>query len=481
MSTQRPVIRDLGRRRRLAAALRVLGETEVGREFGLARIESLADFRATIPLMDSSTHAARVTAKLGFGLDGFDDETLTAAALERATVRSAWRLRLAGDKPIRRVALLWAHADDLVVDRIRLDDLRSLADELELLRIDRVPADPEQLVATLRRFRPDALVVPSLATCGWLEGLVRGPLERGFPGLRWLLAEYDLDERIRSRLPILNAGWLHAGGRVAIPARRGLASGLLLATRSTVLELLPHGDPEVDPRSRAIGTTVLPERAVLGERYEIVISSALGFLRLRTGLHVRVVGFAAPLEPVSGDAGDSLPRPRVVRLHPPPADAALEGVTLAGAWLTASVRQAFLPEDPALVAGDIAADPDAIDPTGRASRSGLDPFADTELGASRAGARRKGPKPRALVIRLEVQGEAAPSFPAQVAKRVDEALRRRSPAYEWLRIRDELWEPRVVIARSGTARTERERRLRGLWGPVGRPVVRMTPEPGAQG
>ncbi len=452
--------------------IRALGETEVGREFGLLRLANLADFRATIPLMDAERHAERVTARLGFGLDGFDDESLTAAEVERPAVRGAWRQQIAGSRPIERVAVLWAHEDDQVIDRIRLDDLRSLADSVELLKVDSIARDPEGLLADLRRFRPNALAVPSLATCGWLEGLLRGPLERRLPGLRWLLAEYDLDERIRSRLPVLHAGWLHAAGRVGVPARRGPARGLLLATRSTLIELLPHGDPEIDPRSRTTESTVLPERAVLGERYEVVLSSPLGFLRLRTGLHVRVVGFAAPIA-TGTSAGDSLPRPRVVRLHPPPADAALEGVTLAGAWLTASVRQAFLPEDPALVAADIAADPDALDVSGRASRTGLDPFADTELGASRAGSRRKGPKPRALVIRLEVQGQSTPGFPMQIADRVDQALRRRCPAYDWLRGRDELWEPRVVIARPGTARSERERRLRSLSGPVARPVVRM--------
>jgi hypothetical protein len=473
LSAHRPTIRDLSRRKRLATIIRALGETEVGRELGLTRIVNLADFQASVPLMDEASHAERVTARLGFGLDGYDDETLTAAEVERAAIRAAWRLRLHGVRPPKRVAVLWAHADEQVIDQIRLEDLRSLGDAVELLRIDRVPQDPERLVADLRRFRPEALVVPSLATCGWLESLVRGPLERRLGGLRLLLAEYDLDERIRSRLPVLNAGWLHGAGRVGLPARRGPARGLLLATRSTLIELVPHGDPEIDPRSRAIESTVLPEWAVLGERYEVVLSSPLGYLRLRTGLHVRVVGFAAPLEVSSGDAGDSLPRPRVVRLHPPPADAALEGVTLAGAWLTASVRQAFLPEDPALVAADIAADPDALDASGRASRTGLDPFTDTELGASRAGSHHDGPKPRALVIRLEVQGHYAPDFSMRIAERVDQALRRRSAAYEWLRGRDELWEPRIVIARPGTARSERERQLRSLWGPVARPVVRM--------
>ena len=40
-----------------------------------------------------------------------------------------------------------------------------------------------------------------------------------------------------------------------------------------------------------------------------------------------------------------------------PDDVRLEGVTLAGSWLTAAVRQAFRPEDPALVAAEIGPDP----------------------------------------------------------------------------------------------------------------------------
>ena len=311
-------------------------------------------------------------------------------------------------------------------------------------------------------------MVPSLAVCSWLEQLARAPLERRIPQLRWLFAEHDLDERIRSRLPVINAGWLHAAGRIALPARRNPFDVFTLATHSTVLELLPHGDPEIDPRQHTTERTVLPEAAILGERYELVVSSPLGFLRLRSGLHVRVVGFES-----HGESGDSLPRPRVLRLPPPPSDAALEGVTMPGAWLTASVRQAFLPEDPALVAAEIAADPDAVDVTGRGSRTGLDPFSDTELGASRVGIVRGGPRPRSLVVRLEVQGQTAPKFPVQISTRIDVDLRRRSAAYDWLRTRDELWEPRVVIARPGTARKNRERRICALWDVVARPVVQM--------
>lgn len=471
------VVRDPIRRRRLAATIEALGDTEVGRELGLLRLANLDDFRATVPLSDAATHAQRVTARLGFGRDELDGELLTAATVERAALWVAWRQRLAGARP-RRVAILQAPADDPHIDRMRLDDLRfdgedsgraRESDAPALLRITSVPPDPELMLDELRRFRPDALVVPSLATCSWLEQLTRAPLERRLPQLRWLFAEHDLDERVRSRLPVINAGWLHAAGRIALPSRRSPFDAFTLATRSTVLELLPHGDPETDTRAHTTERTVLPEAAILGERYELVVSSPLGFLRLRSGMHVRVVGFASN----SSSGEDSLARPRVLRLPPPPADATLEGVTMPGAWLTASVRQAFLPEDPALVAAEIAADPDAVDASGRGSRTGIDPFSDTELGASRVGIVRMGPKPRALVVRLEVQGQTAPSFLVQISSRIDADLRRRSAAYDWLRTRDELWEPRVVIAKPGTARRNRERRICALWDPVARPVVQM--------
>lgn len=467
------LVRDLGRRRRLATTLEVLGETEVGRELGLARLTSFDDFRASLPLLDAVAHAEQVTARLGFGRDELDGEVLTAASVDRDALLTTWRERLGSARP-RRIALLQARADELHIDAMRVDDLRAVAEDrhAELLRIESISGDGggdgEALLDELRRFRPDTLVIASLAGVAWLEQLARAPLERRLPQLRWLFAEHDLDERIRSRLPVINAGWLHAAGRIALPSRRSPHDAFALAVRSTLIELLPHGDPEIDPRQHTSERTVLPEAAILGERYELVVSSPLGFLRLRSGLHVRVVGFAKPL-----DEG-SLPRPRVLRLPPPPADAALEGVTIPGAWLTASVRQAFLPEDPALVAADITADPDAVDVSARASRTGIDPFADTELGASRVHVPRGGPKPRSLVIRLEVQGQAAPSFPLHVSARIDADLRRRSAAYEWLRARDELWEPRVVIARPGTARLSRERRIRALWAPVARPVVQMT-------
>lgn len=463
--------RDPSRRERLATIVRVLGDSEAGADFGLLRLAGLADFRESVPLMDRASHSERVTTRLGFGDAELSPEQLCAAEVERPALLAAWRQRLGGGRPTR-VALLQAPADDPLIDGMRGDDLDALATgPAELLRLRALDRDPERLITALHDFHPDALVVPSLATCAWLEGALRAPLERRFSSLRWIFAEHDLDERVRSRLPVINAGWIHAAGRIGLPARRSPWHGFTLATRSTLLELLPHGDPEIDPRQRAAEATVLPEQAVVGERYELVLSSPLGFLRLRSGEHLRVVGFAPPS--ATGEGRDSLPRPRVVRVPPPPPDVALEGVTLAGARLTASVRQAFMPEDPALVSAEIAADPDALDAEVRASRTGLDPFRDTELGASRAGARRKGPKPRGLVVRVEVQGQADPQFPLRMSARIDADLRRRSAAYEWLRTRNDLWEPRVVVARPGTSRRNRERRLRALWGPVERPVVRV--------
>src|SRR5690242_9836627 len=98
-------IRDVSRRRRLAATLEALGDTEVGRELGLLRLANLDDFRATVPLADAATHGQRVTARLGFGRDELDGETLTAATHEREALWGAWRQRLGGARP-RRVAIL---------------------------------------------------------------------------------------------------------------------------------------------------------------------------------------------------------------------------------------------------------------------------------------------------------------------------------------------------------------------------------------
>ncbi len=474
----KPTIRDPERRERLAALLAALTETGAGRELGLRQVQTLDDFRAFVPMHDLAAHTRQVTARLGFSAETLDPEVLSAASRQRAGTVATWRQHLAGGRRHlaggrpERIALLQAQADDPLIDQLRVDDLQALAGgDRPLLRITSIASDPEATLARLHEFAPDALVMPSLATCAWLEAKLRAPLERRIPSLRWLFAEYNLSTRVRSRLPVVNTGWLHAAGRIGLPARRSPWWGFELATHSTLIELLAHGDPELDPHSGPSERTVLPEAAILGERYELVLSSALGFLRLRSGLHVRVVGFVPP---PAHSLARPLPIPRVVRLPPPPPSVALEGVTMSGACLTAAVRQAFLPEDPALISALIAADPGAIDPDARASRTGLDPFADTELGASRAGLRRKGPRPRALVVRLEVQGQPGPMVGVDIAARLDRDLQRRSAAYAWLRTRDELWEPRVVFATAGTARMDRERAVRGLWGRVPHAVVRVS-------
>lgn len=465
------------REARLRAILAALVDTEPGRELGLRRVATLEDFRASVPVFDAASHAERVRARLGFGAEALDAEALTAGALARPRLHARWRARaqLFESSEPRALAMLHARVDDPLVDQLRVQDLSSFGAP-SVVRIDTIvrgprdgPSPAAETLEALHRARPELLAVPSLATVAWLEQPARGPIERALPSLRALMAECDFEARLRSRLPVLNGGWLHPAGRVGLPAERGPVGAFVLATDSTLIELLPHGDPELEARSSpssqvGVLDTALPEHAVLGERYELVLSSPLGFLRLRSGLHVRVIGYEA--------SEGGRPRPRVVRLPPPPPDVALEGVTLPGAWLTACVRQSFLPEDPALVSAEIAADPDALDPDVRASRSGLDPFADTELGTSRA-LFRKGPKPRALAVRIEVHGQSEPNFPVLAANRIDEDLCRRCPAYGWLRERNELWEPRVVIAWAGTAASAKRRRVRSLAEPVERPVVRI--------
>lgn len=469
---ERKVVRDPSRRRRYESLRAALVESAVGREFDLARLPTLADFQASVPLLDRDTHAERVTTKLGFDLPELPEAELGGGTRDRPELIDIWRqrLRASGSAGLpRRVALLHAASDDPLIDRMRLADLAALAPELELLHVQRFDDPLAHVLEQLRGFRPDTLFVPSLATCSALEGQLRAPLERSLDTLRWIFAEWDLDVRLRSRVPVLNAGWLHVAGRVGLPTRRSPWQGFSLATRSMLIELLPHGDPELDPRRRASApATVLPEHAVLGERYELVLSSPLGFLRLRSGLHVRAVGFVPP----APGSEDSLPRTRVLRLPPPPADVRLEGVTLAGAWLTASVRQAFRPEDPALVVGEILPGVGASNTPGRRHEH-VDAFIDTELGASRVGARDHGPKPRALLVRVEVQGQTDAAFAHRLAQRIDLDLRGRSGAYAFLREHDELQQVRVEVVEPGTARRARERRIRALVGAVEQPTLRV--------
>ena len=155
----------------------------------------------------------------------------------------------------------------------------------------------------------------------------------------------------------------------------------------------------------------------------------------------------------------------------------LEGCTLAGAWLTASVRQAFYREDPALVAAEVLADPHSAEraAVSRSSSfrvSGV--FAETELGwLSRTGVHRIGKRPRSILVRVEVQGHADRTLWRHLANRVDADLQRRSPAYRYLRERGDLHQPRVTPLKPGTRRIEEERRVRELLGAVWMPEVRV--------
>jgi hypothetical protein len=460
---------DRARAQRLASLISKLAPTAVGRAFGLTRIRSPDDLRASVPLLDEESHLREVETHLGFGVVEPGDpqaEALVGGAAEREELLTIWKRRLG--EPARRVAVLRSVADDALIDRIVLDDVTALVEgeDAELLRLKEANS-PQRVIEILREFRPDALVLPSLTTCSWLEAQLRCPIERGLESLRWLLPEHDLGARVRSRLPRINTGWVHRSGRLALPSGQAQASALCLATRSVLLELLSHEESHERGRAR-VGHPVWPEDARIGSVYELVVSSPAGFLRLRTGEFVRVVGFDGP------HAGSVLPRPRVVRRLPPPADVEVEGMTLPGAWLTASVRQAFGPADPALVAAEIGPDPETIaaDVASTASRAIGDPFADTELG-SRVRLRRAGRRPRGLAVRVEVQSVVDGGFAPRLATRIDADLQRRSEAYRYLRGDDQLLAPRVLVAPMGTARGARDRRVAQLSGRVIVPEVRV--------
>jgi hypothetical protein len=445
-----------------------LGATALGRELGLPRVHSLVDLRAALPLRDADRHLVEIEARLGFGVVEPGDDAaavLVGAEDERAQIVETWRAAL-GRVP-RRIALLRGASDDALVDRILLDDLLALTGpDSEVLRL-RDAAPRERTLELLREFEPDALVVPSLVTCVWLEEEARCPIERYVDSLRALLAEHDLSVPVRSRLEPRAVGWIHRVGRLGLPPARGRPGALTLATGSAILELLPYDDTLERGRVAPADHTVWPEQAVIGDVYEIVASSPLGYLRLRTGEFVKVVGFDPPVEEFP------LPRPRVVRRLPPPADVEVEGLTLPGAWLTAAVRQAFRPEDPALVAAEIAPDPDTVAfDAATSTRTVGDPFADTELG-TRAGARRRGARPRGVVVRVEVQAGTDSTFGPALAARIDADLRRRSQAYAWLRQQNQLFAPRVLTAPPGTARAARDRRVAELAGRVVTPIVRV--------
>jgi len=462
-----------GRQRCLAQIVEHLGPTSLGRELGLSRLRSLDDLRASLPIMDRERHEREVELHLGFGLAESDDaqsRALSGGGWERDAVVAIWQA-FQRNRIAQRVVLLRGHNVDPIVDRIARDDVRAL--NVEVLAIDRVE-DPEAVLERLVDFGPELLLVPSVLTLRWLESVHRGALERRLRTLRLILAEHDLGQPVRTRVRVATAGWIHRSGRLGLPTLRPPGHALTLAVGSQIIELLPYGNPEEDARRVYADETVLPEHAIVGQRYELVVSSPLGFLRLRTDEHVRVVGFDAPSEHAP------FPRPRVVRLAPAPPDVTLEGCTVGGAWLTASIRQAFFPEDPALVAAEIGPDPRSV-PRGvakfqtAASMRLPAAFKDTELAwLARTGSQRiERHRPRALLVRVEIQGYVAAELTGFLSRRIDQSLRRRSPAYDYLRERDELQPPRVMVLPSGTRRSEEDRRIRELVGGVWVPDVRI--------
>ncbi len=469
------------RQRHLQGILQNLGGAELGRAFGLQKIRTLADFRAAIPLMNLETHAREVEARVGFGATDSKDPRaleLSGCAVERPGVVEAWRSWL-GERPASgdRALLLQARNPDPLIDRVRTHDLEALGAEVR--RIESLAGERalEQLHALLEEFEPTLLCAPSSYTVAWLERTLHGPLDRRIPSLRLVLAGHDHRQRVRARVPVEFAGWIDRSGRLGLPSPRAPARAFALAAGSVLLELLPHTKFDRDGRPIPQTETVLPEHSIIGERYEVVVSSPLGFLRMRIDEHVRVVGF----DPPTVDA--PFPRPRVVRLPPPPIDIALEGVSLLGTWMTASVRRAFRPEDPALVAATIGPDLTTIATGGsqrtRASdrraarRAPGDPFVDTELGGVSGADERATPRPRRLLVQVEVQGDARAGLEGHLIKSVDKDLCRRSPAYAHLRGRGELMPPSVVAVDPGTYHAARIRRIRSLRGRVGAPVVRV--------
>jgi len=468
---------ESGRERSLGRLLDSLRATEVGRAFGLGRLSSLADFRAHVPLLSLGDHARRVEPHLGFGLvDPRDPAAATLAGLdwERPAVADVWGGFLA-DRPralAGQAVVLQARALDRSVDRLLCDDLAALGVPVRRIeRADNAAALLEQIAAC----EPRILAVPSVFTVTWLERQAGRPLDRVLPSLALLLASHDLRQRARASLPVESAGWIHRSGRLGLPSPRAPSRSFTLAVGSQLIELLPHRELDHEGQ-RVLGEqTILPEHATIGMRYELVVTSPLGCLRLRTDEHVEVVSFDPPT------ALAPFPRPRVVRLRPPAARVTLEGVSLPGAWLTAAVRQAFRPEEPALLAATVGPDPSAVGPELRRSATEEtkgwagrgDPFVDTELGGTRAGARRRPLMSRRLLVQVEVQGLGRAALPRRLSAAIDQDLRRRSAAYEHLRGAGELLRPHVVIVDTGSFAGAQERRILSLRGRVGTPVVRV--------
>lgn len=459
-----------GREECLRLLIEHLGATHAGRELGVDRLSSLQDLRSSIPIRDRERHLDEVTARLGFGaLEGdIRVADLVAGTRERDHVVGVWRWYLRERAP-RRVALLRGQHFDRPIEEVMVDDLRELGGEV--LRVSTVD-DPRRVLNELESFAPDLLIVPSAMTCRYLESVHRAPLESRLDKLRLILAEHDLKRPVRTRIPLRSAGWLSHGGRIGLPSAREPSNAFTLAIASQIIELLPYSNPEEDARRVYARHAVLPEDAVVGQRYELVVTAPVGLVRLRTNEHVVVVGFDAPSELAP------FPRPRVVRLTPAPGDVQLEGCTVAGAWLAAAIRQALNREDPALVQAEIGPDPHSVPTEGGGQRSATlrwsETFADTEygsMGRAPGGARKR--RPRGLLVRIELQGFVDPKLALTLSRRIDDSLRHGSPAYAHLRSREELLAPRVTVLESGARKREQDMRVQRLGGRVWTPEVRV--------
>lgn len=457
-----------GRERCLERLVDELGDSELGREFSLGRLSGLHDLRAQVPLHDAQAHAARVEPLLA-AASGPSGPPVDAGAAERDEVIQVWRTWLAeharsdtSEAPLR-AGLLQARRGDPAVDAIAEDDLAALG--AEVLRLHDLN-DPARALERLEAFAPALLVSPSAAAFACLEEQVRGPLERRLPGLRLLLASFDVRLRLRARAELHSAGWIDPrAGRLGLPSPRPPARGFTLALASAIVELLP---PEDERRGSREAAAVWPEHAIVGERYELVVSSGAGCLRLRTGEFVRVVGFDPPTALVP------FPRPRVVRLPAPDPPVALAGLSLAGADLAASVRAAFRPEDPALVAATVGPDPQSvIDLAASPADSRPNHFADTELGSADVSGVRRLPRATGLHVQIELQGASRADFRARLARAIDEDLARRSPAYAHLRAARQLRPPRVELVPPGAFKEAWDQAARRLDHKVGAPVVRV--------
>jgi len=461
--TPRP-LRAPGRERCLERLVDQLGGGELGRTFGLRRLAGLPDLRAQVPLLDARAHAARVEPLLD--LAGPAD---AGAAAERDEVVMVWRTWLSehggsgmsGEIPLR-AGLLQARRADPAADAIAEDDLAALG--AEVLRLHAL-ADPAHALERLGAFEPGLLVSPSAAAFACLEEQTRGPLERALPGLRLLLASFDVRLRLRARAELHSAGWIDPrAGRLGLPSLRPPARGFTLALASAIVELLPPAD---DRHGSAESAALWPEHAIVGERYELVVSSGTGCLRLRTGEFVRVVGFDPPTALVP------FPRPRVVRLPAPDPAVPLAGLSLPGAELAASVRAAFRPEDPALVAATVGPDPQSVADVPSAADSRPNHFVDTELGSADVSGIRQPLRATGLHVQVEVQGVARADFRARLGRSIDDDLTRRSPAYAHLRAQRLLRPPRIELVPPGAFKEEWDRSARRLDHKVAGPIVRV--------